>query len=147
MSNLVPRELCSDYQNLEVNLLSLSYIMDMGTPCSRTISLMYFLVSFFILQVSLIGRKCADFVNRSTITQMVFRPPVVLGNLVIKSIVIRSQFHSGISGCCSKPEGFWYSTLTLAQVRHLSTKVAIYVFMLGNQYNFLRSRYILSEPG
>ncbi|KAJ0896489.1 hypothetical protein HanRHA438_Chr08g0335221 [Helianthus annuus] len=35
-----------------------------------------------------------------------------LGNLVMKSIVTYSHFHSGSSGCCSKPDGFWCSALT-----------------------------------
>ena len=121
MSSLVPRDFCSDCQNREVNLLSLSEIMDIGTPCSHTISQMYVRASFSILSVSFMGRKCADFVNLSTITQMVSSPPAVLGNLVMKSMVIRSHFYSGISSCCSNPDGFWYSTLTLAQVRHMPT--------------------------
>ena len=121
MSNLVPKDFYSDCQNLEVNLLSWFEIMDIGTPCSHTISLRYVLVSFSNLSVSLIGRKCADLVNLSTITQMVSSPLAVLGNLVMKSMVIRSHFHSGIYGCCNNPEGFWYSTLTLAHVRNLLT--------------------------
>ncbi|MFS8025321.1 hypothetical protein Hanom_Chr16g01473581 [Helianthus anomalus] len=31
------------------------------------------------------------------------------------------HFNLGISGCWSGPDGFWYSTLTLAQVKHLPT--------------------------
>ncbi|GJZ74750.1 hypothetical protein Tco_0639215 [Tanacetum coccineum] len=41
------------------------------------------------------------------------------GSLVMKSIVIFSHFHSGISGWTNKPEGLWCSALTLAQARHL----------------------------
>ena len=70
MSNLVPKDFCNDCQNLEVNLLSISDIIDMGTQHSRTISLMYVLVSFSILSISLIGRKCVDFINLLTITKI-----------------------------------------------------------------------------
>ena len=87
MSNLVPMDFCSDCQDHDVNLLSISETIDMGTPCSCTISLMLVMISFSILLVSMICRKCADLVNRSTITQMVSRPPVVLDNLVMKSFV------------------------------------------------------------
>ncbi|MFS7943686.1 hypothetical protein Hanom_Chr06g00503161 [Helianthus anomalus] len=58
------------------------------------------------------GRKCADLVNLSTITHTVSFPFLVFGNLVMKSIVTISHFHSGSSGCCSKPDGFWCSALT-----------------------------------
>ncbi|MFS7963366.1 hypothetical protein Hanom_Chr08g00737231 [Helianthus anomalus] len=73
------------------------------------------------LFISLMARKCADLVSRSTITQMVSFPRWDLGRLVMKSMEICSHFHSGISGCCSRPDGFWYSTLTLTQVKHLLT--------------------------
>ncbi|KAJ0512047.1 hypothetical protein HanIR_Chr11g0558861 [Helianthus annuus] len=52
------------------------------------------------------GKKWADLVSLSTITHIVSFPFLVLGNLVIKSIVTHSHFHSGSSGCCSKPDGF-----------------------------------------
>ncbi|MFS7981235.1 hypothetical protein Hanom_Chr10g00948551 [Helianthus anomalus] len=52
------------------------------------------------------GKKCADLVSLSTITQIVSFPFCVLGNLVMKSIVTISHFQVGISGCCSKPDGF-----------------------------------------
>ncbi|MFS8027128.1 hypothetical protein Hanom_Chr16g01495011 [Helianthus anomalus] len=51
-------------------------------------------------------RKCADLVSLSTITHIVSFPLCVFGNLVIKSIVTISHFQVGISGCCSKPDGF-----------------------------------------
>ncbi|MFS7952557.1 hypothetical protein Hanom_Chr07g00608301 [Helianthus anomalus] len=77
--------------------------------------------NLLVLSFSRIGKKCADFVNRSTITQIVSWPLGVLGNFVIKSMEIYSHFHLGISGCCRSPEGFWYSALTLAHVKHLLT--------------------------
>ncbi|MFS7978410.1 hypothetical protein Hanom_Chr10g00915161 [Helianthus anomalus] len=76
-------------------------------------------------------KKCADFVNRSTIAQIVSWPLGVLGNFVIKSMEICSHFHLGISGCCRSPEGFWYSALTLAHVKHLLTATS--PFILGHQ--------------
>ncbi|KAJ0589074.1 hypothetical protein HanIR_Chr04g0181931 [Helianthus annuus] len=52
------------------------------------------------------GRKCADLVSLSTITHIVSFHFFVFGNLVMKSIVTISHFHSGSLGCCSKPNGF-----------------------------------------
>nr|GEY95424.1 hypothetical protein [Tanacetum cinerariifolium] len=45
--------------------------------------------------------KCADLVRRSTMTQIVSCPLDVLGSFEMKSIIILSQFHVGISGCIS----------------------------------------------
>ncbi|MFS7988619.1 hypothetical protein Hanom_Chr11g01037051 [Helianthus anomalus] len=52
------------------------------------------------------GRKCADLVSLSMITHIVSFPFFVFGNLVMKSIITISHFQVGISGCCSKPDGF-----------------------------------------
>ncbi|MFS7983403.1 hypothetical protein Hanom_Chr11g00974131 [Helianthus anomalus] len=86
-------------------------------------------------------------VNRSTITQMTSLPFLVLGNLVTKSIVMSSHFHTGISNCCSRPEGFWCSVLTCKQVKHLDTYSAISFFIPIHQKFFLKSWYILLFPG
>ncbi|MFS7957030.1 hypothetical protein Hanom_Chr07g00661581 [Helianthus anomalus] len=80
--------------------------MESGTPCKDTTSSTYSWANFSMLKVSFIGRKWADLVNRSTITQIASFPFLVLGNLVTKSIVMSSHFHTGISNCCSRPEGF-----------------------------------------
>ena len=47
---------------------------------------MYVLVKFSILLVPLIGRKCTDLVDLSTITQGLSGPPFDLGNLVVKFV-------------------------------------------------------------
>src|ERR1043165_8186635 len=133
MSRRVPRASFRHSQNLEVKRLSRSEMIETGTPCLDTTSLMYKRVSFSNLSVSRIGRKCADFVNRSTITQIMSWPLVVLGNLVMKSIVILSHLHSGISGCWSKPDGLWVSALTFAQVKHCATYAAISLLKFGHQ--------------
>ncbi|KAJ0437845.1 hypothetical protein HanHA300_Chr16g0606951 [Helianthus annuus] len=104
-----------------------------GTPCRATISLMYISASLLVLSFSLIGKKCAYFVKLSTITQIVSWPLGVVGNFIMKSIEICSHFHLGISGCCSRPEGFWYSAFTLAHVKHLPTYTATSPFILGHQ--------------
>ncbi|KAL9995647.1 hypothetical protein Hdeb2414_s0007g00238111 [Helianthus debilis subsp. tardiflorus] len=58
-----------------------------------------------------------------------------------------SHFHTGISNCCSSPEGFWCSALTCEQVRHLDTYSAISFFIPIHQKFFLKSWYILLFPG
>ncbi|MFS7962905.1 hypothetical protein Hanom_Chr08g00731971 [Helianthus anomalus] len=103
--NCEPKASWKDCHILDTNRPSLSEMIERGTPCRATISL----------------KKCADFVRRSTITQIISWPLGVLGSFVTKSIEICSHFHLGISGCCRSPEGFWYSALTLAHVKHLLT--------------------------
>ena len=80
----VSKASCNFHQNLEVNLGSISKMID-----TRSV---------------LTGRKRADFVNRSTTTQTesCFLP--VNGNPTTKSIVIRSHLHSSIVIGCNKPE-------------------------------------------
>src|ERR1044071_1016865 len=85
---------------------SRSEIMETGTPCRETTSLRYKRARRSRPSVSLIARKCADFVNLSTITQIMSQPLGDFGSLVTKSIVIHSHFHSGISGCCRRLDGF-----------------------------------------
>lgn len=54
-------------------------------------------------QLSLIGMRCADFVNPSIIFQMASRLVLVLGNLTMKSTTRCSDFHSGIFKCFNNP--------------------------------------------
>ncbi|MFS7994643.1 hypothetical protein Hanom_Chr12g01108441 [Helianthus anomalus] len=58
-----------------------------------------------------------------------------------------SHFHTGISNCCSSPEGFWCSVFTCEQVKHLDTYSAISFFIPIHQKLFLKSWYILLFPG
>ncbi|MFS7978393.1 hypothetical protein Hanom_Chr10g00914981 [Helianthus anomalus] len=81
-------------------------MIEVGTPCLETTSLRYISAKVENLSVSLIAKKCADFVSRSTITQIVSFPRWDLGRPVTKSMEICSHFHCGISGCWSRPEGF-----------------------------------------
>lgn len=147
MTRHFPNARCNDFQNQDVNLLSLSGIIDVGTPCSLTISLMYVIAHISILFVSFIGRKSADSVRRSIITQIVSYSLDVLGIFVMKSMVICFHFHLSIFECCSRPEGLWYYALTLVEVKNLFTYVAIYTFMLGHKYRLSKSRYILADLG
>ncbi|MFS8014641.1 hypothetical protein Hanom_Chr15g01346901 [Helianthus anomalus] len=50
-----------------------------------------------------------------------------------------SHFHTGISNCCSSPEGFWCSALTCEQVKHLDTNSAISFFIPIHQKLLLKS--------
>ena len=49
------------------------------------------------------GKKWADFVRRSTITQIESYPFEVLGSPTMKSILISSHFHEGIFRGCKGP--------------------------------------------
>ena len=102
-SNLVPRDFCKLTQNWDVNWGSLSSIILVGTLCNFTITLMYNLVSFSREKSVLTSMKCANLVKRSTMTQMALFLLNIVSNLVTKSMVILSHFHSGTSnGCISR---------------------------------------------
>nr|GEU97851.1 hypothetical protein [Tanacetum cinerariifolium] len=65
----------------------------------------YPLIRFTLDQMlNAVGMKCANLVRRSMMTQMVSCPFEVLGSFVMKSIVILSYFHIGISGCTNLDE-------------------------------------------
>ena len=68
--NLVPKAFWKAIQNLEMNLGYQSNTMLTGTPCNLTILSMYRWANLSKDEVALIVRKCVDFVNRLTITQM-----------------------------------------------------------------------------
>ena len=108
-------------QNANVKQLSLSKMIDIGTPWSRTISFTYKSANCSSEYVILIGKKCADLVNLSTITHTTSCPLVVLGKPTTKSMEICSHFHSGISIGCRTPAGRWCSALIFWQTRHFST--------------------------
>lgn len=61
-----------------------------GTPCSLITSLKYNWVNFSNENLTLIGKKCTDFVSLSTITQMESKPLGVLGKPTTKSIEMLS---------------------------------------------------------
>jgi hypothetical protein len=74
-----------------------------------------------IVYFTLTERKWAIFVSRSMITQIESYPLVVLGNPIIKSILISSHFHVGIGNDCNGPTAFMCMALTRLQVSHLAT--------------------------
>ena len=131
--NCVPNASWNDLQNLDVNYMPLSDIIEIGTPCIGTIRIRYNLAYWATVYVMQTGKKCAVLVNLSTITNIESNPLAVLGNLVTKSIVILSHFHSGMSKIWSVPAGFWCSVLTYRHVRHLTTKSTTSIFMPFHQ--------------
>ena len=132
MSSLIPKDFCRDFQNREVKLLSLSEMMDISTPhVVVQFLLMYVLVSFYISSVSFIGRKCVDLVNLSKITQMMLSPPVVLGSLVMKSMVIRSHFPLGYFRFLDKTRGllvFHLNLGTIQELAHIGSDFCLHVW-------------------
>ena len=129
----VPMALCKLFQNVDVNLGSLSDTIETSSPCNLTISLIYYWAYWSILYVDFTGRKWVDLVNLSTITHMKLYPFCVLGNPSTKSIVMCSHFHSGINKGFNNPDGLWCSILTCWQVRHSATNFAISLFILGHK--------------
>ena len=69
------------------------------------------------------------------------------GNPTIKSMVMLSHFHCGMSRGLSNPPGLWCSALTLLHVSHRATCPAMSFFISFHQKTFLKSAYILVLPG
>lgn len=86
--NFVFNASCKLFQKCEVNLESLSDIIEMGIPCSLTISLIYNFPSVLVVSVILTARKYVDLVKRSTMTQTESRPFDDRGKPATKSIVM-----------------------------------------------------------
>ena len=59
------------------------------------------------------GRKWADFVRRSTITQIESYPLEVLGKPTMKSILMSSHFQDGILKGCKRTADLKWLALTL----------------------------------
>ena len=140
--NEVPSVVWRLTQNREVNLGSLSLTIDTGTPWSLMISTTYNLAYLSVEYVTLTGRKCADLVNQSIITQIESKPRVHLGNPTTKSMVMCSHFYTEIGRLCNKPVGLWCSILTYWQVKHLATNSAISFFIPFHQKFSRRVLYI-----
>ncbi len=138
---------CNCPQNLQTNRESLSETIDNGALYRQTISLIYNLANFSKLAPSQNGKKWADLDKRSTITQIALLPLVVLGSPTAKSIVMCSQFHSGIGRGYKGLEGFLCSTLTCWQVWHFATNLAISFFILCHKKWSHRSLDILVPLG
>ena len=83
MSKHVTMDFCRDCENHEVNLLSLSEMIEISTPVKFDDFLKVGISQIFSLSVSLIGSKRVDLVNLSTTTKIVLKPLNFLGSLVI----------------------------------------------------------------
>jgi hypothetical protein len=87
----------------------------LGTPFSFTTSLIKISAISMFLLVDHTGMKCAVLVSLSTTTMMKACCFTNLVNLVIKSIVITSHFHSGSGKDCNNPIGCRCSNLTFVK--------------------------------
>lgn len=94
-----------------------------------TISRIYILVILFKGSVILMANKWENLVSRSIITQITSCLERPLGNHVTKSIVMCSNFYSGIDNGWNSALVRWYSTLTCWHTRHLETKSATSFFI------------------
>jgi len=102
----------------------------------------------FAIDISvLIGIKCADFVNRSTTTQIEPQPFAVFNKALTKSIKILSHFHSSTNNSCIIPDNFYCLILNLWQTKQANTNLVASLFILSHQNNFFRSWYIFIDPG
>jgi len=92
------------------------------------------------------GRKCTNFVSRSTTTHIASCPCGDRGSPVTKSIVTWLHFHSEIDKGTSNPGGFLCSALTCWHIKKLCMKLAISFFIPSHQKFVRRSWYIFVAP-
>jgi len=88
----MPKPANNSFQNMGVNIASLSDTIFFGTPCNLTTSQMNTFATFLSEKVDFIRMKCATFVNLSKKTRMESCCPTILEKLVIKSMEITSHF-------------------------------------------------------
>merc|ERR1712080_152171 len=103
--------------------------MPLGIPRNITTHFIYSSANLAAVLFDLTGINLVLLVNRSTITQMLSWPDLVLGNPSMKSIEICSHFHSGISNGCKNPLGFFFSALTSWQFMHLDINFPTSLFI------------------
>ena len=96
-----------DFQKLEISFAYQSEILVFGIPWSLKISLINISTMFIALKADLTGIKFVVLLRLSTIAIMESFCFLVLGNPVIKSIVIVSHFHFGIGIGCNNIDGSW----------------------------------------
>ena len=126
----VPNASYSFCQKPDRNLVSLSDIIAVDTPCNFTISSRYTRTSWSRVHVFLIAKKCAALVSLSTITHIAMFFLWVRANPSAKSIDTESHIHSGIYNSCRGLVGLWCSIFTHWNVRYFATQSAISCFML-----------------
>ena len=120
-------------QNLEVNLASLSLIMQAGIPWSLTIS---FTKSWAISKadaVVQVGIRWATLVNLSTTTKIESKFPDTLGILVMKSKLMHSHFIWGTSKGWSFQGILTHFALTFWQMRRCLVNFKASFFILGQK--------------
>src|SRR5205807_8418042 len=100
--SITPNSFIKLVQNLEVNRLSLSEIIDSGSPWYRQISFRNISANCSIGTSVVSGMKCAILENLSTMTQILVYP-ADSGNPIMKSIEMDFHGRSGTSIGDSSP--------------------------------------------
>jgi len=95
----------NSFQNIDVNLTSLSKITILWIPCNLNISFINISMMLIDLLEDFRGIKCVDLLILSITTIIESLCILVLGKLVIKSSEIVSHFHSGIGRGYSRSAG------------------------------------------
>jgi hypothetical protein len=94
-----------------------------------------------------IGMKCADLVSQSTTNRIASLPRGVWGKPTVKSVVICSHFHSGISRGFNKPIGLLCSTFTYWQIAKDVKYLVMSTLNLDHHKLCFKPLYILLSLG
>lgn len=105
-------------QRWELKLGSWLDTINLGTPCNMITVFTYNLANLSNGFIVFMDRKKSRLRSQSSTTHIKSLPLFPLWNLIIKSIIISSHFHSGIKMDCKGPTGFWCSTFTSWHIIH-----------------------------
>src|SRR3982074_2723675 len=116
----------SDFQNFEVNNLSLSKIISSSNPWFAMTTLRKVYASSIASLASLYGMKCLYFISLSVMTKIESYMTFVIGSLESGSLTIKSKainFHApcGVGGDLRSPYGACLFDFDLLQMLHSKT--------------------------
>jgi hypothetical protein len=135
----------NSYQNVLMNLLSLSLIMVLGRPCNLNTSLKNNSATCAALKSMAMEKKCANFVNLST-TMKMQSFPCALGKPVMKSMDILSHLCSRMGRGCNSPTGCVCSFLFSWHVGHSLTCLITSSLRPFHENLSLTCLYVLPMP-
>jgi len=128
----VPKPENKYFRKEDVHFTSLSHITTRGIPWSWNISFIKISAISIFLYMDFTGIKWVVLFHLSTMTMMESFNFLVLGNLIIKSIVIVCHFNSRMGRGWSNPTQCWCFTSTCWNSKHFA-KYLVMSLVLGQK--------------
>lgn len=145
--NCIPIAFYNPLQNWEVNFMSLSEIIDKGTPCNVIISWTCNLLRISKESVDLTSKKWADLVNLTIIIHILSWCFRVLVSSLTKFTLTCSHLHSNTERDWSNLADFWCFAFTCGQIKHLATNYPLSLFIPFHHKYLCKFWYIFVLSG